>query len=145
MDLVLVYTITTAFIFGSTPILERVLLKGTDFPLPVALMARVLPALLISIAFVILSGSGTKLASMGAKEYVGFGILGILGSLVGPYLLFAAYRQPSGNISLIGPLLATFPIFTVLGGYFFLGESISRGQFTGIVLVLTGAVLLSLK
>ncbi len=145
MDLVIVCTLATSFIFGVTPLFERILLKGTEFPLAVGAFARILPALLVSSIFLFFSGDIRRLSSMGVKEYLGFGILGILGSLVGPFLLFIAYRQPSGNISYIGPLLATFPLFTVLAGYLFLGEAISKTQFAGTALIVTGAVLLSLR
>lgn len=145
MDLVIVCTLATSFIFGVTPLFERILLKGSEFPLAVGTFARVFPALLASLLFIIATGDIRRLSSMGTKEYLGFGLLGILGSLVGPALLFVAYRQPSGNISFIGPLLASFPLFTVFAGYLFLGEAISRTQLAGMAMIITGAVLLSYR
>ena len=145
MDLVIICTLATSLIFGVTPLFERILLKGTEFPLAIGAFARIFPALLASTIFIFMTGDIRRLSSMGSKEYLGFGILGILGSLVGPSLLFVAYRQPSGNISYIGPLLATFPLFTVLAGYLFLGEAISRTQLVGMTMIITGAVLLSFR
>jgi len=143
MDLVISCSLLTSFIFGVTPLFERILLKDSHFSLTVGLFARLLPALVVILIVMAFSGETGKLGELGLKEYVGFGILGILGSLVGPGLLFLAYRQPSGNISLIGPLLGSFPLFTVLAGFFIRGETITPSKIIGTLLVISGAMLLS--
>jgi drug/metabolite transporter (DMT)-like permease len=145
MRTVILCTLGAAFIYGTSPLFERMLLKGSEFPLSVGAFSRVLFALIAALVLVLASGDLGKMTEMGTREYIGFGILGILGSLAGPYLLFHAYRQPGGNITLIGPLLATFPIFTVVCGYFFLGEPVSRLQVAGIIMTISGAIMISVK
>lgn len=143
MPIEIICVLTTAFIFGITPLFERWLLHGSDFPLAVAMFARSLPATIMAACFLFLSGDATRLSTLQMRSWAIFGVLGILGSLVGPWLLFVAYRQPGGNISLIAPLLGTFPLFSILAGTLILGEAVSRTQAIGIVLLLSGAALVS--
>jgi uncharacterized membrane protein len=145
MNKVVVCSLLAAAIYGTTPLFERILLKGTHFPLHVGAFARLVPALIVSIVWLFLAGGFRGFGAMAFREWAGFGFLGILGSLVGPYLLFIAYRQHDGNISLIGPLLGTFPLFTIAAGFLFLKETVTAAQWIGIAMILSGSVLVSYR
>ena len=55
-----------------------------------------------------------------------------------------AYAVSKGSVSLVSPLVATYPIVTVILSFFFLNEKLSLWQFFGISLVITSSVALSL-
>jgi len=57
--------------------------------------------------------------------------------------LFQAYKE--SEISLVGPMLNLSPILLVIGSYIFLGEILNIIQISGIVLVIAGGYLLTLR
>lgn len=65
-----------------------------------------------------------------------FGVIAI-------WLYLIALKQD--ETSIIVPLFQTIPVFAFILGYFFLGEILTIRQAAGSILILTGAVLLSLK
>lgn len=69
-------------------------------------------------------------------------IVGLLGSGF-PAVLFA-FAQTELNSSLTGILSSLTPLFTLITGIFFFGTIVNRNQIMGVVLGLSGAVLLML-
>jgi transporter family protein len=71
------------------------------------------------------------------------GILyGVLNGLLASFGMLAFYAAMArGKASIIGPLTALFPLFTVLGAVWFLKEKLNRVQACGIVLALAAALI----
>lgn len=72
-----------------------------------------------------------------------FNIYGLLsGAALAFGVLFYYFALAEGRVSIVVPLTATYPVVAALLGYMLLGERPSRAQWTGIVLVVVGAILL---
>ena len=72
---------------------------------------------------------------IGAVALVGIGD-------TGANLLFA-YAATTGNLAVVGVLGSLYPVATVVLARWLLGERLSGGQNVGVVLALTGVVLLA--
>lgn len=68
----------------------------------------------------------------------GGGLLNGLGVITS----FAALER-GGKASVVIPLVSIYPLVTIAGAWFLLGERLSARQFAGIICALVGAVLLS--
>ncbi len=65
---------------------------------------------------------------------------GISAALLGQ--LFYYYALKSGEASIVVPLVASFPVFTSIIAFFFLGERLTAMKASGLVLVVLGVILL---
>lgn len=80
-----------------------------------------------------------EVAPLHAILMIGNGILYIVALL--PYL-WAIQREET---SVATPLFQTIPVFGYMLGYVFLGETLTRSEFAGSILILIGAFILSLE
>ena len=69
-----------------------------------------------------------------------FGLLSGAALAFGLLFYYLALRE--GRVSIVVSLTATYPVVAALLGYGFLGERLSLAQWLGVLLVVTGAVLL---
>jgi len=67
-----------------------------------------------------------------------FGLLNGVLATVGMLAFYAAMAK--GKASIVGPLTALFPLFTVAGAVLFLHERLSRAQLAGVVFALAAIV-----
>lgn len=69
-----------------------------------------------------------------------FGLISGIGLALG--LLFYYLALEKGQVSIVVPLTAIYPIIPVFLGYLILNEKPSFSQWVGVILIITGAVLL---
>jgi len=74
---------------------------------------------------------------------LGFALVGGLAGYAG--MLFFLYAVQSGKVCVVAPLTALYPVIAIVLGITFLGESLTGLQWVGVVLALTGIVLISCK
>jgi drug/metabolite transporter (DMT)-like permease len=72
-----------------------------------------------------------------------WGSLALIGLLILIADLFYAVAATKGLLSVVAVLASLYPVVTILLARFHLGERLTRGQVTGIVIVLVGAAALS--
>ncbi|OPX87352.1 MAG: EamA-like transporter family protein [Pelotomaculum sp. PtaB.Bin104] len=65
---------------------------------------------------------------------------GILAALLGQLAYYYAIK--GGEVSLVSPLAAAFPLITVLLAFLFLGESLSVPKVIGALLIVTGVIVI---
>lgn len=73
-----------------------------------------------------------------------WGSLALIGLLILIADLFYAVAATKGLLSVVAVLASLYPVVTILLARFHLGERLTRGQVTGIVIVLVGAAALSI-
>jgi drug/metabolite transporter (DMT)-like permease len=96
---------------------------------------------LLMCAHVILLGTLFPLANTG--QWFWMGLSGIVGLGIGDFGLFAAYVTIGPRRSVL--MQASSPIFASLGGYLILGETFSSASILGIVVTLSGIVVVLLE
>ena len=64
-------------------------------------------------------------------------------ALAGSFLLNIAYKNC--EISTVSPLLNINPLFIIILSYYVLGEVLNRWQFAGVILILIGGYMITLK
>jgi uncharacterized membrane protein len=125
--------------FGIAPIFAKKGLMSGLNPFYGAAIANA-TALVIMILFVILSGQWRQLGSI--KQYVIF--LAILSGICNSIALISFYSAISiWKVALVVPISCIYPLFTMLGAYFFMKESEVIDHFTvvGTFLIVIGVIL----
>ncbi|NPA48664.1 MAG: EamA family transporter [Thermodesulfobacteria bacterium] len=135
---VLLLWLLTLFFWGSTPLFEKVALRGTD-PL-VALTLRTGLAALILCAATFFTGKAALLLSLSLKDYLALGISGLFAGVLGMFTYFSLLK--SGAASKIVPLTAAYPLVTALCAALFLQEKITLLRLLGISLTILGLIIL---
>jgi transporter family protein len=65
---------------------------------------------------------------------------GIFAALLGQLAYYYAIK--GGEISFVSPLVAAFPLVTILLAFLFLGENLSVQKFIGAVLIVAGVIII---
>lgn len=130
-----------AAIWGVAPIFEKMSLVKTA-PLT-ALTIRFIftTSLLLIITFV--TGRFGEIKNVDGASLLWICIAGFIGGILGLLLYFTVLKEHL--TSHIVPIVATFPLFTTIYAYFLLKEQISAVRMAGILLVVTGLVLINWK
>ena len=137
MDVVIL-ALLTAFIWGISPMFDKVGLKSIDPVIAVAI--RSFTVSIILIIYLIVSGRIGELTAVSLKP-VGYIIIGaVLASLLAQITYFFALKQ--GAASQVIPISSIYPLITVIIAASFLGEKFGIGKGVGAVLVVAGVILL---
>lgn len=64
-------------------------------------------------------------------------------SFLGYFFIYRAFKQ--GSLSIMAPIVTTYPIVTVLGAVFILGDKLSQIEIISIAAVILGIILVSTK
>lgn len=131
--------ILCSFCFGGAPIFAKKGFMSGLHPFSGVAIA-IATALVVTIAFVFLLGQGKKLMSMRGYGLF-FATLGGISNTIATLSYFWAVSI--GQVSLVVPISCIYPLFTMLGAYFFLKESEVMDIWTviGTFLIITGVVL----
>lgn len=137
----ILFALLAAVFWGSAPVFEKIGLKNLS-PF-VAVFVRSLAVLIISGIAITLSSHGWNwiYAEGAGKGIVMLAIGGILSAFIGQFFYFTALK--SGSASIVVPLASTYPLVAVLLALLFLKEGLSLHKFAGIILVISGIILLS--
>lgn len=132
------FVILTVLLWGSAPIFEKVgLSKATPYQ---AVVVRSLVIAILVFFGAIVSGRFTEAFRLETKTLVFVIIGGLFAGLLGQLTYFNALK--GAEASKVIPLTAAFPLVTTVLGVVILNESFSWEKLAGVMLVITGAVLL---
>lgn len=132
------FLILTILAWGTTPILEKAALKGTN---PLAgLFIRNAVAFFVFLLFFVFTGRLKNIyCNLSFKSTLLFSMSGILAGFLGMYCYYRVLKiNPSSKIV---PLAATYPLVAVLLGMVFLKEEVTAARIIGTVLIILGVLL----
>ena len=131
---VILFLVITAFLWGTTPVLEKIGLGRVDPLMGVTIRSiAVTIALLIYLALV---GRIRQIFQVDPKALAIFSITGLMAGLLGMITYFAALKL--GATSQIVPIAATYPLITVILSVLILGENVTFLRLAGTVLIIAG-------
>ena len=132
-------SILTAFIWGIAPIFEKIGLSGKIEPY-VAVVVRTIPIVLVSFIGLLFMGKVGSLGQLASKDVLFVTIGGLLAGFLGQITLYSALKI--GQASVVVPIAATYPLVAMTVAVLFLGEPLTWQKVTGVVLVISGVMML---
>ena len=132
-------SILTAFIWGIAPIFEKIGLSGKIEPY-VAVVVRTIPIVLVSFIGLLFMGKVGSLGQLASKDVLFITIGGLLAGFLGQITLYSALKI--GQASVVVPIAATYPLVAMTVAVLFLGEPLTWQKVTGVVLVISGVMML---
>lgn len=130
----------TALIWGIAPIFEKIGLSGKIDPY-VAVVVRTIPIVLMSFIGLIVMGKVGSLGQLASKDVLFITIGGLLAGFLGQLTFYSAIK--AGQASMIVPIAATYPLVAMIVAVLFLGEPVTWQKATGVVMVISGVIILS--
>ncbi len=128
----------TLFFWGSSPLLEKIALQAVS-PLLALTLRTGVAALALSLA-VVFTGEIKGVASLSLRDFLVLAGSGILAGFLGMLTYFSLLK--TGAASKVVPLTAAYPLVTALLAFFLLREELSWTRILGIVLTVTGLIIL---
>jgi len=140
----LAFPVGAAAFFAVGNVVRRYGLTRTAIDPLAAVAVNETAALLALAGYALVRGRGDVLRAP-RRTYGYFAVSGAL-TAVALLSFFAAFALPAGRVALVDPLEATAPLFTIVFAAALLGdvERVTRGVVAGAVLVVVGAVLVTL-
>lgn len=129
--------VVTMILWGTTPLLEKIGLREVDPAIGVFIRSAAVVAVLA--VYLLATGRFPELARVSVKNYAIFAATGIMAGLLAMWTYFYVLR--SGMISQVVPITASYPILTAALGILVLGEAATPQRILGIVLAVSGIVL----
>ena len=135
----LIFSLLTILLWGLWGFFGKLALEKRMAPTTVFL-AETLVSALIAVLFVVVA---VQRSDGQPPLYSTVNVYGILsGVTLAAGLLFYYLALQGGNVSIVVPLTATYPVVAVLLGYVLLRERPTALQWIGVILVAVGAALL---
>ena len=131
----LIFVFLTILLWGSTPIIEKVGLKGGVNPF-IAVFIRSSSIVAIMVFFILIMKKQNEIASLSFKTICLFSLSGIMAGFLGMWTYFKALE--SFEASRVVPLTATYPLVTTLLSVLLLGEHVTLTQLIGTILIVIG-------
>lgn len=135
----LIFSLLTILLWGFWGFFGKLALEKRMAPTTVFLAETLVSALIAVLFFVVVVQRSDAQPSLFSTVNV-YGILSGVALAVG--LLFYYLALQGGNVSIVVPLTATYPVVAVLLGYVLLRERPTALQWIGVILVVVGAALL---
>lgn len=132
-------SILTAFIWGLAPVFEKLGLSGKIEPY-VAVVVRTIAIVIVSFIGLIFMGKTGSLGHLATKDILFIAIGGLLAGFLGQITLYSALKI--GHASMVVPIAATYPLVAMTVAVLFLGEPVTWQKVAGVVLVVSGVLLL---
>jgi bacterial/archaeal transporter family protein len=133
-----VFAILTAFFFGLAPIFGKLGLEGVNPALALCIRSFIISGIMLG--WLILNKDVSPIMDVSLSGWVFIALEGIFAALFGQ--LFYYYALKSGDVSLVVPIIATFPLFTFVMATIFLGDKVSFTKIGGIVSIVFGVILI---
>ena len=131
---IILLLIITAFLWGMTPVLEKIGLGRVD-PLT-GVTIRSFAVTLALVIYLVFAGKLKQVFEADFKTWAIFSVTGILAGLIGMVTYFTALKK--GATSQIVPIAATYPLVTALLSVLILGENVTPLRVAGTVLIIIG-------
>lgn len=124
--------------WGVAPIFGKLGLTNTSPGVALTVRSMVITGILL--AWVIMSGHSADFSSLTWRDWLFVGLEGISASLLGHLAYY--YALKTGEVSRISSIMAGFPAIAVIMAVLFLGEKLTLVKIGGVVLIITGVLLL---
>lgn len=134
-----VLSLLTALIWGLAPIFEKIGLSGKIEPY-VAVVVRTIPIVVVSFLGLAFMGKVGSLNQLATKDVFFVAVGGLLAGFLGQITIYSALKI--GQASVVVPIAATYPLVAMTVAVLFLGEPITWQKAAGVVLVVSGVLLL---
>lgn len=131
---IILFLILTAFLWGTTPVLEKIGLGKVDPLTGVTIRSIAVTAALL--IYLLLAGKIKQVFQTDPKTIAIFTITGIMAGLLGMLTYFVALKK--GATSQIVPIAATYPLVTAVLSILILGENVSLLRILGTILIIAG-------
>ena len=131
---IILLLILTAFLWGTTPVLEKIGLGKAD-PLT-AVTIRSIAVTLALVIYLLLTGKIRQVFQADLRTVAIFSVTGIMAGLLGMIAYFAALKW--GATSQIVPIAATYPLVTAILSVLILGEHVTPLRLAGTVFIVLG-------
>ena len=131
---IILFLVLTAVLWGTTPVMEKIGLGGTD-PLT-GVTIRSIAVTVALIAYLAIAGKMKELFAVDFKTVAIFSATGIMAGLLGMVTYFTALKR--GATSQIVPIAATYPLVTAILSIAILRENVTPLRLIGTVLIILG-------
>ena len=128
----------TMFLWGSTPLLEKMGLKEVE-PLT-GILIRSGTITIVLLVVYLFSGRIHELTKISLKNYSLFAASGIMAGLIAMWTYY--YLLKTGMTSKIVPIAAAYPFITAILSIVILGEQVTFQRIIGIVFTIGGIILI---
>jgi transporter family protein len=132
--MVILLLIVTTFLWGATPILEKVALTKVDPLVGVTIRSALVTAGLFILTF--LAGKGKALMEVDGRSFLLFGASGMMAGLLGMWTYYAALKMEA--TSRIVPIAASYPLVTALLSVLILKEEVTLPRVVGTAFIVVG-------
>lgn len=138
MALSVIFALLAMICWGTAPIFSKLGLVKVD-PL-LALTVRSFSVTLVLLSSVFMLGKFNNLAMLDKKSCLFIVMEGILAALLGQMAYY--YAQKFGDVSKVAPIVAAFPVVTVILAVLILGEKLSWPKLIGTILIVAGIIVI---
>lgn len=133
----LTFVILTIIFWGIAPIFGKIGLTKVE-PI-VGLAIRTFIISIILLVFCLVTGKFSSFSQVTVRDVLFIGAEGICASLLGHFAYYYALKL--GDVSKVSPLLASYPVVTVLVAILFLGEKFTWNKLVGLITIIAGVIL----
>lgn len=134
----LLYALLAAFLWGLAPVFEKLgLIKISPLS---GLTIRTTAITIILLIIVFLANSGKEIVNVDFKTFVYLVVSGIIAGLLGMWSYFKALKY--WESSRVVPIVGAYPLFAFILSLILLGEKITLQKVIGVILIVSGVVLL---
>jgi transporter family protein len=126
--------IATTFLWGATPIFEKIGLTKVDPLIGVTIRSTLVTAGLFLLTFLL--GKGKALIELDGKSILLFGASGMMAGLLGMWTYYTALKMEA--TSKIVPIAACYPLVTALLSVLILKEGVTLHRVLGTALIVSG-------
>jgi transporter family protein len=126
--------IATTFLWGATPIFEKIGLAKVDPLIGVTIRSALVTAGLFLLTFLL--GKGRALIELEGKTIFLFGASGMMAGLLGMWTYYTALKMEA--TSKIVPIAACYPLVTALLSILILKEGVTLHRVVGTALIVSG-------
>ena len=132
--MVIFLLIATTFLWGVTPIFEKIGLAKVDPLIGVTIRSALVTAGLFLLTFLL--GKGRALIELDGKSIFLFGASGMMAGLLGMWTYYTALKMEA--TSKIVPIAACYPLVTALLSILILKEGVTLHRVMGTALIVSG-------
>ena len=132
--MVIFLLIATTFLWGATPIFEKIGLAKVDPLIGVTIRSALVTAGLFLLTFLL--GKGRALIELDGKSIFLFGASGMMAGLLGMWTYYTALKMEA--TSKIVPIAACYPLVTALLSILILKEGVTLHRVIGTTLIVSG-------
>ncbi len=143
MNILYIYALLISFLWGTLPIIYKVLLARLNNITVMAITTFYYCILLLILIFYNRDIVIKDLNKITNHEYLWLFIASFFGVFIGNLLYY--YILKKGEAAILTALMYTSPVITLLGAYFILKDKISKTAIFGIFLIVVGVGCVCLK